>query len=238
MNCREFETTLVVRLLEPLPREIQGEIDGHRAVCQRCAARFKKAGGLPVFLSRQGKAATSEPAPSWPAILARLEEERIRRPRFFRSKIVWAVAGAAGVFLAGILIGMGVFRAERSEPGPAAMAPDNLLLAYVQRLDPLLVDFQVERQSPAPADIIEFEKRMIAELRRDTVLLKEAARLAGQSDLVDILDEIDIMLVSVSYLQSGDRDAADQMRRIIRENRQVWESHLLTFGNILSGDEK
>jgi len=233
MNCREFETALVLRLLEPLPPEIQAEFDGHRAVCRRCAARFEKAGRLPVFLPQESGPVPSEPSPSWPSVLARLEKGRTRRPRFFQSKIVWAVAGTAAVFLAGIVIGMGVFRPDRSAPGQAAIAPDSILRAYVQRLDPLLVDFQVKGKSPASEDVIEFEKRMTMELRQDTALLKEAASLAGQSDLVDTLDEIDILLVSLAYLQSGDREAADQLQRIIRENRQVWASHLLSFEKIL-----
>jgi hypothetical protein len=234
MNCREFEKALVLRLLEPLPPEILAEIDGHRAVCRRCAVRFEKVGRLPVFLPRESELAPPEPAPSWPAVLARLEKGRIRRPRLFRSKIAWAVAGAAGVFIAGIVIGIGVLRPGRPDSGQAAMTPDNILRAYVERLDPLLVDFQVKAKGPAaPEDVVQFEKQMTMELRRDTALLKEAARLAGHSDLVDILDEIDILLVSLSYLQSGDRDAADQLRRIIRENRQAWELRLLSFEMIL-----
>ncbi len=233
MNCKEFKTALVLRLLEPLPREMLTEIDGHRAVCRKCAARFEKAGRLPVFLRREGEAPRSEPESSWPAVLARLEEGRIRRLRFFRPKVLWAVAGAAGVFLAGIVIGIGVFRSDRSGLGQAAIPHENILQAYVQRLDHLLVDFQVKGEIPAPADVIEFEKRMTTELRQDTALLKEVARLASQSALVEILDEIDVLLVNLSYLQSGDRDAADQMRRIIRENRQAWASSLLTLGNIL-----
>ncbi len=233
MNCREFETALVLRLLEPLPPEIQAEIDGHRAVCPRCAARFEKAGRLPVFLPFESQPAPSAPAPSWPGVLARLEEGRIRQPRFFRSKIVWAVAGAAGVFLAGIVIGTGVLRPDRPSLGLAALTPDNILRAYVERLDPLLADFQVKKEGQAPADVVQFEKRMTGELRRDTALLKEAARLAGHSALVDILDEIDILLVNLSYLQSDDRDAEDQLRRIIRENRQAWASRLLSYGSTL-----
>jgi hypothetical protein len=234
MNCREFENALVLRLLEPLPPEILAEVDGHRAVCQRCAARYEKAGRLPVFLPREGKPAPSEPASSWPAVLARLEEERIRRPRIFRSKIVWAVAGAAGVFLAGVVIGMGILRLGRPDASrQAPMTTDNILRAYVERLDPLLVDFQVKGKGPVPEDITQFEKLMTMELRQDTALLKEAARLAGHSDLVEILDEIDILLVNLSYLQSGDRDAADLLRRVIRENRQAWELRLLSFENSL-----
>lgn len=233
MNCREFKTTLVLRLLEPLPPEMLTEIDDHWAVCRKCAARFEKASRLPVFLPRQGEPAPSEPSPSWAALVERLEKGRTQRPRFFQSKIVWAVAGTAAVFLAGIVIATGVFRPDRSAPGRAAIAPDSIVRAYVKRLDPFLVDFQIKGKSPAPEDVIEFEKWMTMELRRDTALLKETARLAGQYDLVDILDEIDILLVSLAYLQSGDREAADQLRRIVLENRQVWTSYLLSFEKIL-----
>ena len=225
MNCREFKSTLVLRLLETLPPEILAEIDNHRAVCRKCAARFEKASRLPVFLPAQGEPAPSEPAPSWAALVEYLEKPRTRRPRFFPSKIVWVVAGTAAAFLAGIVIGTGVFRPDRSAIAPSG----SIVRAYVQRLDPFLVDFQIKGKSPAPEEVIEFEKRITMELRRDTALLKEAARLAGQSDLVDILDEIDILLVSLAYLQSGDREASDQLRRIVRENRQVWASHLLSL---------
>lgn len=233
MNCKEFKTALVLRLLEPLPPEMLAEMDGHRAVCRKCAARFEKTGRLPVFLPRQGEPAPSEPAPSWAALVDRLEKGRTRRPRFFQSRIVWAVSGAAAVFLAGIVIGLGVSRLDRSAPERDAVAPDSIVRAYVQRLDPLLVNFQIKRKSPAPEDVIEFEKRLTMELRLDTALLKETARLAGQYDLVDTLDEIDILLVSLAYLQSGDREAADQLRRIIRENRQGWTSHLMSFEKTL-----
>lgn len=233
MNCREFKTTLVLRLLEPLPPEMLAEIDDHRAVCRKCAARFEKASHLPVFLSRQGEPSPSEPSPSWAALVERLEKGRIRRSRFFPLKIVWAVAGTAAVFLAGIVIGTGVFRPDRSALDRSAIAPDSIVRAYVQHLDPFLVDFQIKGKSPAPEEVIEFEKRITMELRRDTALLKEAARLAGQSELVDILDEIDILLVSLAYLQSGDREASDQLRRIVRKNRQVWALHLLSFEKTL-----
>jgi hypothetical protein len=171
--------------------------------------------------------------PSWAAFVNRLEKGWTQWPRFFQSKIVWAVAGTAAVFLAGIVIGTGVFRPDRSTPGRAAIAPDSIVRAYVQRLDPLLVDFQIKGKSPVPEDVIEFKKRITMELRRDTALLKETARLSGQNDLVDILDEIEILLVSLAHLQSGDQEAADQLRRIVRENRQVWTSHLLSFEKIL-----
>ena len=230
MNCRAFKNTLVLRLLEPLSPEFLKEIDKHRAVCRKCAARFEKASHLPVFLPHQGEPAPSEPSPSWAAVVQRLDKERTKRLRFFPSKIVWAVAGTAAIFVISIVIGAGIFRTGRPAPDRAAIAPpESIVRAYLQRLDPFLVDFQIKGKSPAPEEVIEFEKRITMELRRDTALLKETARLAGQYDLVDILDEIDILLVSLAYLQSGDREAADQLRRIVRENRQVWRSHLLTF---------
>ncbi len=233
MNCREFETALVLRLLEPWPPGVQAEVDGHRAVCRRCAARFEKAGRLPVFLPGKGEPAPSEPEPSWQDVLARLDQGRIQRPRVIRSKLVWAVAGAAAIFLAGIAIGTGILRPDRPVADRAALSPDSILRAFVERLDPLLVDFEVKGKGTAPEEVVEFEKRMTMELLRDTVLLKGAARLAGHSDLVELLDEINVLLLNLSYLQSGDREAADQLRRIIRENRQAWQVGLLSYGNIL-----
>jgi hypothetical protein len=234
MNCREFKSALVLRLLEPLPPGTLAAFDGHRAVCRRCAARFEKAGRLPVFLPGAGEPASSEPAPRWPGVLARLEEGRNRRPRFSQPKTVWAVAGAAAIFLAGIAVGLGVFRPIRSNPSlAAAAASDNILRAYVERLEPVLASFQVGRKEPVSAEVVEFEKRMTAMLRQDTALLKEAARLAGHDALVEILDEIDVLLVNLAYVQAGDRDSTNQLRRIIRENRKPWESRLLSFGNIL-----
>lgn len=229
MNCREFETNLVLRLLEPLPPETQAGLDAHRAVCRRCAARYEKASRLPVFLPRENGPAPAEPPSSRVEVFARLEKTWAPRPRFTRPRFAWAAASAVVFLLAGIAIGTGILRPDRSVPERAALSPDNVLKAYVDRLEPVLVDFQVKGNERAPEELIEFEKRMTAELRADTALLKEAARLAGQSDLVELLDEIDMLLLNIARLQAGDEDAADQLRRLIRENRLAWASRLLSF---------
>ena len=233
MNCREFETNLVLRLLEPLPPGTQAELDAHRAVCRRCAARFEKTGRLPVFLPRESGPAPAEPASSRVEVFARLVKTWAPGPRFIRPRFAWAAAGAAGLLLAGIVIGISVVRPGRAVPERAALSPDNVLKAYVDRLEPVLVGFQVKRHERAPEDLVEFEKRMTAELRGDTALLKEAARLAGQSDLVELLDEIDMLLLNIARLQAGDEEAADQLRRLIRENKRAWASRLVSFGTTL-----
>jgi len=234
MTCREFENALVLRLLEPLPPEAQVKFDAHRSTCRQCAARFEKAGGLPVFIPGAAAASTpSEPAPNWPGLLSRLEESGGRRQRFFQSRLFWAVTGAAAFFLGGIAVGTGILRPGRTAPAFYKADSGNILQAYVERLDPLLTDFQAKAGGPASADVVLFEKRMTGELRNDTALLKEAARLAGHSDLVRILDEIDVLLLNLAYLQSGDREASDQLQRVIRDNRREWTSRLLSFKSIL-----
>lgn len=235
MNCREFETHLVLRLLEPPTPEAQAELDAHRAVCRRCAARYEKASRLPLFLPREGGPAPAEPASSRVDVFARLEKTWAPKPRVIKPRFVWAAAGAAGILLAGIAIGIIVMRTSpaRSVPELTALSPDNVFKAYVDRLEPVLVGFQLKGDEPAPADLAAFEKRMTAELRADTAALEEAARLAGQSDLVDVLDEIDTLLLNIARLQAGDEDAAGQLRRLIRDNRQAWSSRLLSFGTTL-----
>lgn len=233
MNCREFETTLVLRLLEPLPPETRAALDAHRAVCRRCAARFEKAGRLPVLLPRESGPAPAEPASSRVEVFTRLEKTWAPKPRAFKPRFVWAAAGAVGFLLAGIVIGVGLLRPDRAGPELAAIAPGNVFRAYVERLEPVLLDFQLKGNEQAPKDLIEFEKRMTAELRRETTLLKEAALLTGQSDLVELLDEIDMLLVNITHLQAGDKDAAQQLRRLIQEKRQAWVLSLQSFGTTL-----
>lgn len=233
MNCREFETNLVLRLLEPPTPEAQAELDAHRAACRRCAARFEKAGRLPVFLPRESGPAPAEPASSRADVLARLEKTWSPKPRVIRPRFVWAAAGVVGLLLAGIAIGITVVRPGRPVPERSALSPDNVFKAYADRLEPVLVGFQMKGNERAPQDLAEFEKGMTAELRADTALLKEAARLAGQSDLVELLDEIDTLLLSIARLQAGDEDTAGQLRRLIRENRPAWSARLLSFGTAL-----
>jgi hypothetical protein len=233
MNCREFETHLVLRLLEPLMPAAQAELDAHRAVCQRCAVRYEKASRLPVFMPVQAGPDAAEPLSSKAEVFARLEEARAPRPRPARPRFVWAAAGALAFLLAGIAIGVTVLRPGRPGPERSALSPDNVFKAYVDRLEPVLVGFQMKGSELPPADLAAFEKRMTAELRADTAALEEAARLAGQSDLVEILDEIDTLLLNIARLQAGDEDAAGQLRRLIRDNRQAWSSRLLSFGTTL-----
>ena len=233
MNCREFETHLVLRLLEPPTPAAQAELDAHRAFCRRCAGRYEKASRLPVFLPRQGGPAPAEPSSSQAEVFARLEETWAPKPRVIKPRFVWAAAGALAFLLAGIAIGVTVLRPGRSVPELTALSPDNVFKAYVDRLEPVLVGFQMKGSERPSADLAAFEKRMTAELRADTAALEEAARLAGQSDLVEVLDEIDTLLLNIARLQAGDEDAAGQLRRLIRDNRQAWSSRLLSFGTTL-----
>ena len=233
MNCREFETTLVLRLLEPLTPEARAELDAHRAVCRRCAARYEKASRLPVFMPVQAGPDAAEPLSSKAEVFARLEEARAPRPRPAGPRYAWAAAGALAFLLAGIAIGITVLRPGRPGPERSALSPDNVIMAYVDRLEPVLVGFQMKGSERPPADLAAFEKRMTAELRADTAALKEAARLAGQGDLVEILDEIDTLLLNIARLQAGDEDSAGQLRRLIRENRRAWTAGLMSYGTTL-----
>jgi hypothetical protein len=233
MNCREFETHLVLRLLEPPTPAAQAELDAHRAACRRCAARYEKASRLPVFMPRQGGPAPAEPSSSQAEVFARLEQALAPKRRPVSPRFAWAAAGALAFLLAGIAIGVTVLRPGRPGPERSALSPDNVIMAYVDRLEPVLVGFQMKGSERPPADLAAFEKRMTAELRADTAALEEAARLAGQSDLVEILDEIDTLLLNIARLQAGDEDAAGQLRRLIRENRRAWTAGLMSYGTTL-----
>jgi hypothetical protein len=233
MNCREFETHLVLRLLEPPTPAAQAELDAHRAACRRCAARYEKASRLPVFMPRPGGPAQAEPASSRAEVFARLEQALAPKRRPVSPRFAWAAAGALAFLLAGIAIGVTVLRPGRPGPERSALSPDNVIMAYVDRLEPVLVGFQMKGSERPPADLAAFEKRMTAELRADTAALKEAAGLAGQSDLVEILDEIDTLLLNIARLQAGDEDAAGQLRRLIRENRRAWTAGLMSYGTTL-----
>jgi hypothetical protein len=70
---------------------------------------------------------------------------------------------------------------------------------------------------------------MTVEFREDTRALLDASQRAGETDLVEILDEIDTVLVSLEHLAPGDRDARRQLQGLIREKRQEWESRLLAL---------
>ena len=233
MNCREFETHLVLRLLEPLTPAAHAELDAHRAVCRRCAARYEKASRLPVFMPVQAGPDAAEPLSSKAEVFARLEEARAPQRRRVKPRFVWAAAGALAFLLAGIAIGITVLRPGRDAAERAALSPDNVIMAYVDRLEPVLVGFQMKGSDRPPADLADlaaFERRMTAELRADTAALKEAARLAGQGGLVELLDEIDTLLLNIARLQAGDEDSAGQLRRLIRDNRRAWTAGLMSYG--------
>ena len=124
--------------------------------------------------------------------------------------------------------GITVTEQEINERVESVVQSQNMTMQdFLELLDAKGEDFEQFRANVRKN--LEFEKLMVMELRRDTVLLKETARLTGRYDLVDILDEIEFLLVSLAYLQSDDREAADQLRRIVRENRRVWKSHLLSY---------
>jgi len=92
MNCRDFETALVVRVVAASDMSRRREMDEHRAGCPRCAARFAKVDQLPRFLRSDEDIPLPDPERSWAAVLERVRQRSAKQHGAPWWRLAWAAA--------------------------------------------------------------------------------------------------------------------------------------------------
>ena len=225
MNCDEFRDVVVRSVYGTPTEEDLDALRKHAAVCARCAKVLERS------LAFQGAREPAEDAPlpdreaSWRVI----RERSFARPRRFAlplpsRRLALAAAGVAAVFLVGAIVGRIILF------GPAGQSPskgdgryENMgsLSVYLQTVEPLLVDFLNSEDRRMPEETAQVTARAVAEMLARTRILKIEAIRAGDRELYELLDGIEIALISISSLGGPDGEAASQLERFIRDEALV-----------------
>lgn len=224
MNCEEAKNLIAIGVFgDPDPAD-RAALEEHLRGCPACSRIFETVADVrPSF-----EASQDPPAPDWEKsweVIASRAFGRRRGFRVFGFPVTWAVAAAslALIFVLGFLAGRRFVSPPSGSPGLSrARIPDadSPLQRYAESLEPVLIDFLNRGETERPKEAFELERRILQSMLAETRLWRGLAEKAGEANLMEFLDELESLLISLANLKPGDRDSADLLDRMIRE-RQI-----------------
>lgn len=219
MNCEEFKNATIVGIYGELSTDDLEALRKHALECPKCAHAYERTRELHGMLRVGEDIALPDKEACWRAIRDRSLKPRWRLPVFFDTRrLAIAAAAAAVVFALGILVGRSVFPPGS---GPTTHIADSgyagvSVAGYAETVELILLDFMNRGGPPASDDVADFTGRVVADMLAQTRLLKRAAEREGDSDLRLLLEDVEVVLISISNLRYQNGDVADQLNRSIR----------------------
>ena len=222
MNCNDCRDLIVTGIYGTLPLREKKDLEEHVEACPECAKILHELGGYQGLLVEKEEIPLPDWERSWEVI-----SEGMRRPHKHRivyilsKRIVYAAAAVIVVFIAGLLIGKHFMSPTReivlSTPESVYFSYHIPVNNYAESIEPILVNFTNRGAYQLPEELLEMERKVIDEMRSQTILLKYIASRSGDLDLQHLLEDLEIILVSIANLKKGDEDAARQLEHFIRE---------------------
>jgi hypothetical protein len=236
MNCEEFKNALVVRVYGDLHDEEEAALQRHAAACPSCARALARTRDVQAALELRGDVPEPDWEASWRAIRERTRKRSGRRLAFGWPARRWATAAAAvaAVFVLGVLVGRFVFFAGN---GPRPRATDLsyprqvTVAAYTETLEPLLIDFLNSRGEVHDDEVSALTHRVATDMLAQTRMLKREAARSGDEHLYLLLEDVEVVLISIANLGGNDGDVVKQLDRVIRDKSIVPRLERLASGN-------
>ena len=219
IGCDEIRDLLVICVYgKPTPEQAR-RVQEHVSTCPACARICEKLGGYEDLLETDRDA----PLPDWAGSWGIIAEKALRRRAWFRlplSRRLRLGASVAAVFVVGLIVG----RYLLLPPGPGVptrLADHRPTSAseFAEQVDLLMVNFLNREESTAGYEMTDLERKIIGEILLQTRLLKVLS--SGRNDVPtrEILEEVEIALVGISNLNSGDEPSAKQLADFITRSR-------------------
>jgi hypothetical protein len=211
----------VLRIYGELTDEQEEALQRHVRACLSCAAAFAQIEAFQGVLKPEDDFAQPDWEASWRTIKERSLGKPGRRFVLFPVKrFAMIAATAVAVFIIGVLAGRSLFAPDR-EPVPVAEEHTYRsvasIAAYTEILGPVLIDFLNRGGRPVSEEMAELTERVVTDMLAETRLLKRAAERGGDQGLYELLEDIELILISIANLRGANGDIAAQLDRVIRE---------------------
>ena len=234
MNCGEFKELLIIRLCGRLTKEQKEFLEEHTASCPACARLADRVKSLPV-----NEPAWEVPKPDWEVSWRIIRDRSLKRkgylPSFLMSRRFALIATAVIVaFILGIVVERSVFfpttaplplKAEKPHESVASIA------AYTETIEPLLIDFMNRGVQPTPDEMTDLTNRVIADMLAQTRLFKYAAVRNGDGNLYQLLDDVELVLISISNMGGQNGDVNAQLNHLIRNKSLLFRLRQVPIEN-------
>ena len=236
MNCTDYKSLMTIDVFGKLTSEEIKNLKDHIRVCPSCAERYEKtrpfSGGF--------QAPEDIPFPdwekSWQVILSqttkRKKPDKVMVP--YR-RLVFAGAAFVIVFVVGFIAGRHFFLSGpprhvfRKHDTSGFNAP---ISSYAESTELLLINFMNRRKKQNQEEVWEFERKIILDILVQTRILGLLISKYEEPFMRELIEDVELILVSITNLKPGDEDAAAQLDRFIRENHLKERLHRLAAEKI------
>jgi hypothetical protein len=220
IDCDEIRDLLVKCLYgKPTPEQAR-RVREHISTCPACARIREKLEGHEDLLGTDRDA----PLPDWAGSWDIIAEKALRRRSWFRlplSRRLRLGVSLAAVFVVGLIVGRYLLLPP-SGPGVQTRLADHRPPSageFAEQVDLLMVNFLNREESTAVYEMTDLERKIIDEILLQTRLLKILSSGRGDGSAREILEEVEIALVGISNLDSGDEHSARQIADFITRSR-------------------
>jgi len=220
MNCQNAQDLIVIGIYGRLTTFQKEELQAHLQTCTDCTLKYKQAAPLMDLRSESSHIPEPDLKRSWTVI----SDQVLGRRRFFTQFPMrkWALAACSllAVFVLGYFAGKQVLSPRTARFSlPAEAAATYSFSSYANSLKPVLIDFLNRDGVETPETLRLLEQQVINDMLIRTRLLKSLA--AGSEDLIllELLQDLELVLISMDNLDPEDRDSAEHLASLIREKK-------------------
>lgn len=232
MNCETFQELLVERIYGRLTEDREAALQDHARACPECAVVLERSMDIQDVLEPGEDIPVPDFDRSWRVIQARVQQkERGWGAWFLRWRFAMVAAAAVvAIFAIGVFTGRSVFSPVPESPGNGYRGITSIA-SYTETLEPLLLDFANQAGRPMDDELAELTRRVTADMLEETRLLKLAAARSGDEALYVLLDDIELVLISISNLGGENGEIAGQLERVIRDKSIMYRLKKLPDAN-------
>ena len=225
MNCENLKELMVVHILGKLTPEEKNNVEIHIKKCSKCALVFDK---FKTGNTITGKKKPSRPdwQKSWEVIAAKsIKKKHILENSY--QKYAMAAAVLIVVFVTGFIVGK-KYLISGTEP-QLTITDKNYEISinsFTEDLEPILIDILNRSDQKIPPQFVELEKNIVAGMLTKTKLLRYLVSKRDNTHLVQLLEDIEFILLSLSNLRSEDYLSMKQIQQFIREKKIKYQLRL------------
>ena len=140
-----------------------------------------------------------------------------------RNKWILATAAVSLVFILGFFIGRQFLYTKSTLYKTANNIVDftqTPIESYVESLELLLINFNNRSDQPLEQGLRQLEEELVSNMLMQTRLLKYfISQEEHNADILYLLDDLELLLMSMSNLKPEDKESADQLNVFIRESQ-------------------
>jgi len=236
MKCRDFKNIILIDIYGKLTPAQKNEMKTHIRECEKCAQLYDETEKYSGILEEKKEISLPDWEKNWRAISENVLSKRKLLPAFIPSgKFALAAAAFCLVFIIGLYAGKKLFSPQPeiviSEP-ELQYSYTSTIQNYAERLEILLINFINRGNQASSEEYSEIEKKVTADILLRTRLLKYLASQRKNSELQSLLEDMEMILVSISNLRPKDEDYADQLDDFIHKKALKFRLRQLIAENV------